>query len=178
MTNPAVWSSVLRRWLVFCKEITMSEGVYRANGRYFEEYSIGDTIVTVGRTITETDVVQFAGLTGDYNQIHTNRAYASQQLFGQRVAHGLLVLAISVGLATRTGIIEGTVLAFRELDWKFSRPVLINDTIHAQLEVIDIKPLPRLGGGNIILKANVYNQDNEVVQRGHWQMLVQSKPEV
>jgi 3-hydroxybutyryl-CoA dehydratase len=90
---------------------------------------------------------------------------------------GCWSLSISVGLATRTGIIEGTVLAFRELDWKFSRPVLINDTVHAKLEVIEMKPLPRLGGGNVILKASVYNQQNEVVQRGHWQLLVQSKPE-
>jgi 3-hydroxybutyryl-CoA dehydratase len=151
---------------------------YKPNGRYFEEYNLGDTIVTASRTITETDVIQFAGLTGDYNQLHTDKEYAAQHMFGQRIAHGLLVLSISVGLAARTGVIEGTVLAFRELDWKFSRPVLFNDTIHAKLEVTEIKPLPRLGGGNIILKASVYNQHNEVVQRGHWQLLVQSKPEV
>lgn len=153
----------------------MSETVYEPRGRYFEEFAPGDTIVTAGRTITESDVVRFAGLSGDYNEIHTNADYAADGMFGERIAHGLLVLSIATGLAVQTGVIEGTVLAFRELDWKFSRPVMIGDTIHAHLEVTESKPLPRLGGGSVTLKVTVYNQKEQVVHRGNWVMLVASE---
>ena len=153
----------------------MSDATYQPHGRYFEEFAEGDTIVTAGRTITEGDIVRFAGLSGDYNQIHTDADYAAQGLFGERVAHGLLVLSIASGLAVQTGMIEGTVLAFREVDWKFSRPVMIGDTVHVRVEVASTKALPRLGGGNVTMKVSVLNQRDEVVHRGHWVMLVESK---
>jgi 3-hydroxybutyryl-CoA dehydratase len=153
----------------------MQEPAYQPRGRHFEEFTVGDVIVSAGRTITEADVVNFAGLTGDYNQIHTDAEYAAREMFGRRIAHGLLVLSISVGLAVQTGLIEGTVLAFRELEWKFSRPVMLGDTIHVSLEVTEVKPLPRLGGGNVLLKATVFNQHQEAVHRGSWAMLVKSK---
>lgn len=155
----------------------MADNVFQPRGRHFEEFESGQTVVTAGRTITEGDIVQFAGLSGDFNQIHTDAEYAAQGMFGKRIAHGLLVLSIASGLAVQTGIIEGTVLAFRELDWKFSRPVMIGDTVHAEIEVEETKPLPRLGGGNVVMKITVLNQDDDVVHRGHWTMLVKSKTE-
>lgn len=155
----------------------MPDHAYQPRGRYFEEFESGQTVVTAGRTITEGDIVRFAGLSGDFNQIHTDAEYAAQEMFGKRIAHGLLVLSIASGLAVQTGIIEGTVLAFRELDWKFSRPVMIGDTVHAEIEVEETKPLPRLGGGNVVMKVTVLNQDDAVVHRGHWTMLVKSKSE-
>jgi 3-hydroxybutyryl-CoA dehydratase len=148
---------------------------YQPRGRFFEEFSIGDTVTTAGRTITETDVVNFAGLSGDYNQIHTDAHYAAQYDFGQRIAHGLLVQSIASGLAVQTGFIEGTVMAFRELDCKFSLPTFIGDTIHVELEITESKPLRRLGGGSITMKYNVVNQDGKAVQRGNWVMLVKSQ---
>jgi acyl dehydratase len=153
----------------------MTEVEYRPRGKYFEEFTVGNVVVTAGRTITEGDIVTFAGLSGDYNQIHTDAAYAAAGPFGQRVAHGLLVLSIASGLAVQTGIIEGTVLAFRELEWKFSRPVMIGDTIRAMLEVTETKSLPRLGGGSVFMKITVLNQKDEAVQRGNWVMLVQGR---
>lgn len=149
---------------------------YQPRGRYFEEFTVGEQVITAGRTVTEGDIVRFAGLSGDFNQIHTDAAYAAEGLFGERIAHGLLVLSIATGLAVQTGIIEGTVLAFRELEWKFSRPVMIGDTLHAEIDVTETKPLPRLGGGNVRMKVAVVNQRGEVVHRGHWDMLVQSRP--
>lgn len=149
---------------------------YQPRGRYFEEFAEGERVITAGRTVTEGDIVRFAGLSGDFNQIHTDAAYAAEGLFGERVAHGLLVLSIATGLAVQTGIIEGTVLAFRELEWKFSRPVMIGDTVHAEVEIVETKALPRLGGGNVRMKVSVVNQRGEVVHRGHWDMLVQSRP--
>lgn len=153
----------------------MTDQTHQPRGRFFEEFVVGDTIVTVGRTVTEADIVHFAGLSGDYTQIHTDAAYAASGMFGQRVAHGLLVLSIASGLAVQTGMVEGTVLAFRELAWKFSRPVTIGDTIRAEIEIIETKPVARLGGGSVDMKVNVRNQHDEIVHRGNWIMLVKSK---
>ena len=95
--------------------------------------------------------------------------------FGQRVAHGLLVQSIATGLAVQAGFIEGTVLAFRELDCKFSLPTYIGDSIHVTIEVLEKKPFPRLKGGNITMKYAVVNQKDEAVQRGNWVMLIKSR---
>jgi 3-hydroxybutyryl-CoA dehydratase len=147
-------------------------------GMWFDEFEVGQQIVTPGRTITENDIVSFAGLSGDYNQIHTDAEFARTSPFGQRVAHGILGLAIASGLAMRTGVLEGTVIAFREIDtWKFSKPVYIGDTIHAVLNVIETKPVPRLGGGSIIIEIAVKNQRDEVAMKGTWTALVASKPD-
>jgi len=152
----------------------MTELAYQPRGRYFEEFVIGDRLITAARTITESDIVTFAGLSGDFNQIHTDAEYAAKDTFGQRVAHGLLVQSIATGLAVQSGVIEGTVLAFRELSAKFSLPVFIGDTVHVELEIVEKKALPRLGGGNITMKYGVVNQHGKAVQRGDWIMLVKS----
>ncbi len=149
----------------------------RPRGRYFEEFTIGDKITSAGRTLTETDIVNFAGLSGDFNQIHVDAAYASGQMFKQRVAHGLLGLAMASGLAVQTGFMEGTILAFRQIDeWKFSKPIFIGDTIHVEIEVLETKALPRLGGGAITIKLDVKNQKSDIVQHGTWLALMMSQP--
>jgi len=144
-------------------------------GMYFEEFEVGHEVVSVGRTITETDVVTFAGLSGDYTQLHTDEEYSKGTLFGKRVAHGVLVLSIATGLAVRLGFIEGTALAFRELTCKFSQPVFFGDTIHVKARVKELKPMPRLGGGSVIFDVWVINQDGKTVQKGEWNMLIASK---
>jgi acyl dehydratase len=147
-------------------------------GLYFEEFTVGQKIVTVGRTIAESDIFAFAGLSGDFNQIHTDAEFAKTTPFGQRVAHGLLGVAITSGLAMRTGVLEGTVIAFREInEWKFSKPVFIGDTIHAEMTVTETKPLPRLGGGSVTIVFDVKNQKDETVMKGTWVVLVASKPQ-
>lgn len=146
-------------------------------GMFFEEFAVGQVVRTAGRTITEHDVVAFAGLSGDFNQIHTDEVYSRGTPFGHRVAHGLCVLSIASGLAVQTGIMEGTVLAFREiLDWKFSAPVYFGDTVHVDLEVVETKALPRLGGGSVTITLEVVNQDGKAVQRGRWAVLMLSRP--
>lgn len=146
-------------------------------GMFFEEFVPGQKVRTAGRTITETDVVGFAGLSGDYNQIHVDAAYAKTVPFGQRVAHGLCVLSIASGLAVQTGIMEGTVLAFREInEWKFSLPVFFGDTIHVEMAVTEVKAIPRLGGGNVTITLDVQNQDGKTVQKGKWAVLMMSQP--
>jgi len=147
-------------------------------GMWYEEFEVGQRIITPGRTITESDIVSFAGLSGDYNQIHTDAEFSSKAPFGKRVAHGLLILSIASGLAMRTGVLEGTVIAFREINnWKFSLPVYIGDTIHAELTIIETKPVRRLGGGSLQIEIAVKNQRNDVTMKGTWTALVASKPE-
>jgi 3-hydroxybutyryl-CoA dehydratase len=146
-------------------------------GLYFEEFSVGQKVSTVGRTIGEGDIFNFAGLTGDFNQIHTDAAFASKTQFGQRIAHGLLGLSVATGLIMRTGFLEGTVLAFREInEWKFVKPFFIGDTISAELTVSETKALPRIGGGAITASVAVKNQIDEICQRGSLNLLVLSKP--
>ena len=146
-------------------------------GLYFEEFEPGMQVITAARTITESDVVTFAGLSGDYNQIHTDAEFSKGTPFGARVAHGLLVLSIASGLAMRTGVLEGTVLAFREINnWKFSAPVLIGDTVHVELLVTESKALPRLGGGSVIIELAVKNQRGEITMKGTWTALITSRP--
>jgi acyl dehydratase len=148
----------------------------RPRGYYFEEFEIGYTIESASRTITETDIVMFAGLSGDYNQLHTDAEFAKGTLFGERVAHGLLGLSVASGLAQRLGFIEGTVQAFRELSWKFRGPILIGDTIRTRFTVRAKKDMPRLGGGLIDFDVAVLNQRDEVVQKGIWKALIASAP--
>jgi 3-hydroxybutyryl-CoA dehydratase len=150
---------------------------FKPRGRYFEEFEIGEVVVSAGRTITEADIVNFAGVSGDFTQIHTDAEYARQGAFGQRVAHGLLGLAIATGLTAQLGLIEGTVLAFRELTWKFSLPIFIGDTIHVKATVAERKAIRRLGGGAVTLDVQVINQDEKVVQRGKWVVLMASGQE-
>ena len=144
-------------------------------GMYFEEFEIGQKITTPARTVTEADVVAFAGLSGDYNPLHTNEEFAKTTPYGQRIAHGMLVVSIATGLADRQGFIDGTALAFRELSWKFSSPVFIGDTIHMVAEVVELKPMPRLGGGLVVLKAAMLNQNGKPVQKGEWRVLMKSR---
>lgn len=144
-------------------------------GMYFEEFAEGLEIVTGARTITETDIVGFAGLSGDFNFIHTNAQAAQQTPFGQRVAHGMLVASIATGLAVQQGFIDGTTLAFRELTWKFTKPVFIGDTIHVQVKITETKAMARMGGGLVTFDARVVNQNDEVVHKGEWRMLIKSR---
>ena len=146
-------------------------------GLYFEEFSVGQSVTTLGRTLSEDAIFSFAGLTGDYNQIHTDADFAAKTQFGQRIAHGLLGLSIAVGLIMRTGLLEGTVLAFREInEWKFVKPFFIGDTVHAELTITGTKSLPRIGGGALIATVAVKNQAGEVCQRGSLNLLMLSRP--
>ena len=143
-------------------------------GLYFDEFIIGQHIISPGRTVTESDVVAFAGLSGDYNQMHVDAEYSKKTPFGQRVAHGILVLSIASGLAVQTGVLEGTVLAFREInEWKFVKPVFLGDTIHVDMEVKETKELRRMGCGMVIIDFSVKNQAGDTVNKGLWTVLVE-----
>jgi len=144
---------------------------------YFEEFQAGQKITSTGRTVTEADIVAFAGLSGDFTQIHTDAEYSKNTPAGQRIAHGLLILSIASGLAAQTGVLEGTVIVFREIsEWKFIQPVFIGDTIHVELDVMETKAMPRVGGGTVAIELKVKNQHDQTVTKGTWTVLMASKP--
>jgi 3-hydroxybutyryl-CoA dehydratase len=143
---------------------------------FFEDFELGMKVASAGRTVTEHDVAAFAGLSGDFNQIHTDAEFARATPFGQRIAHGLLGLSIASGLAVQTGILGANVIAFREVgEWKFVKPVFIGDTIRVEMEVVETKAFPRLGGGLVTILANVQNQGGETTMKGTWTVLVRFK---
>ena len=155
----------------------MSE--YKPRGLYFDEFEIGQRFYSAGRTITESDIVSFAGLSGDYNQIHTDAQFAENTPYGQRIAHGLLVTSIASGLIAQSGLIEGTVLAFREIgNWKFAKPTFIGDTVSVEVDVTATKALRRLGGGSVEIALSIKNQNDEIVMKGSWVVLIISRPEM
>jgi len=153
----------------------MATAAGRARGHYFEEFEVGYTIVSPARTITEHDVCAFAGLSGDYNPLHTDAEYARDTPFGERIAHGVLGLAVATGLASRLGFLDGTTLAFLGLDWKFRKPILLDDTIHVVVAVTDKRAQPMMGGGIVTFDVRVVNHRDEVVQKGDWRILIRSR---
>lgn len=154
----------------------MSEMTLNA-GLFFEDFQPGIKMRSASRTVTEHDVVAFAGLSGDFNQIHTDAEFARKTPFGQRVAHGVLGLSIATGLAVQTGVLGANVMAFREIaEWKFTKPVFLGDTVHVVMEVAEVKALPRLGGGSVTLAAQLVNQAGETCMKGLWTVLVKTRP--
>jgi 3-hydroxybutyryl-CoA dehydratase len=146
-------------------------------GYYFDQFHVGEKYVSPGRTVTESDIVAFAGLSGDYNQIHVDEEYSKSTPYGQRIAHGLLGLSIASGLAVQTGIMEGTIVAFREIsEWKFVKPIHISDTIHVEMEVLETKEMSRLKVGALTIGLKVINQKEDLVMKGSWLVLIAIRP--
>ncbi len=146
-------------------------------GLWFEEFTEGLDIETRGRTVTEADVTNFAGVSGDFNPMHTDAEYAKATPYGQRVAHGALGFSIATGLAYQLGFLEGTILAFTGVEWKWRAPVFIGDTIRVMMKVTKRRAMPAAGGGLVTLDVKVLNQKNEVTQKGEWTVMIRSKPE-
>ncbi|MEW5945217.1 MAG: MaoC/PaaZ C-terminal domain-containing protein [bacterium] len=146
-------------------------------GLFYEEFNEGDEYVSPGRTITEADIVMFAGLSGDYNPLHTDAEFARETIFGGRIAHGLLVLSISTGLIARTGILAGTAMAFLGInEWKFTAPVLIGDTVHVKQTVESKRETKKADRGVVTFRSQVINHKGEAVQEGLRTIMVRRKP--
>jgi acyl dehydratase len=114
-----------------------------------------------GLTVTEAHIIQFAGLTGDYNPLHVDEVFARDTIFEGRVAHGLLTLSLAVGLFAP--LVAGTTIALLEVSARFLKPVRIGDTIYVESEVVDKKPSEKYNGGIITFRHEVKNQRGEVV---------------
>ena len=136
-------------------------------GLYWEEWKIGAEFVTSARTITETDIINFAGISGDYNPLHIDEEFCRNTQFGTRIAHGPVVYSIATGLIFQLPLYDDTLIAFLGFDsLKFTKPVKIGDTIHARVEVIEKRETSKSDRGIMKRLLQVLNQNNELVQEG------------
>lgn len=146
-----------------------------ATGLYFEEFEIGAKYVSQGRTITEADVAAFAGLSGDYNPLHTDAKFAATTPFGERIAHGMLTVAISTGMSNWTGIFAGTTIALLEQNIKYTGAVKFGDTVHLEMEVTGKKETSKPDRGIITLAAKMLNDADQVVVDMTWTLMMKRK---
>src|SRR6266852_5927901 len=145
-------------------------------GLYYEDFQAGMSFESRGRTITESDIVNFAGLSGDFTELHTNEEYASQAPFNRRIAHGLLTLSVSTGLMVQMNLITDTVVAFYGIDkLRFVKPVFIGDTIHVRKNVVDT--LTKGGEvGVVTFDTTVLNQKQETVLVYRDKLAIKKRP--
>lgn len=145
-------------------------------GMFFEEFEPGKEYVTRARTVTEADVVAFAGLSGDFNPLHTDAELMKSSQFGERIAHGMLVSSIGTGLSSQMGWFEGTTVALLEVTFRFKGPVKLGDTVHLVLKVREKRETSKPDRGILILDANVLNQRDQPVIEGEWTTMMRRKP--
>ncbi len=144
---------------------------------FWEELNPGDSAESLRRTVTEADIVNFCGVSGDFNWFHIDDVGAKDSVFGQRVAHGMLVTSIATGLQVEKMEPKIATAAFVGLDtWQFRAPVFIGDTLRVKRtigEKAENEKNPKAGWCKY--EVEVLNQDDKVVQRGVWNMLIQRK---
>jgi acyl dehydratase len=130
----------------------------RSNMKYYDDFEVGEKIVTRGRTITEADIVMFAAFSGDWYPLHTDVEYAKKGPFGERIAHGMLVLSATSGLMP---LYDMAIVAFYGMDKvRFAAPTKIGDTLHLEMEVLE-KTDKGDAGGVVTLKSSAKNQRGE-----------------
>ena len=141
-------------------------------GLTYDEFEIGDRYQSQARTVTEADVVSFAGISGDFNPLHTDAEFGKSTPFGERIAHGMLLVAMATGMANWTGVFKGTTIALMEQLIKYKGVVKFGDTIHLELEVLEKTPTSKPDRGIVKYAARVINQRDEVVIDGVWTLLM------
>lgn len=146
-----------------------------ATGLTFEEFEIGTTYKSQGRTITEADVVAFAGLSGDYNPLHTDSNFAATTPFGERIAHGMLTVAVSTGMSNWTGVFAGTTIALMEQNIKYTGAVKFGDTVHLEMEVIEKKETSKPDRGIVKFAARMLNDESKVVVDMLWTLMMKRR---
>ncbi len=143
--------------------------------QFFEEIQVGDEYLSPGRTVTEADIVAFAGLSGDYNVLHTDAEFMRSSIFGERIAHGLLGLAIQSGLGMRAMPRPFATIAFLGLRWRFKGPIKIGDTLKVRIKVADKRETSKPDRGIVVLQRAIVNQRGEVVQEGETDIMVERR---
>ncbi len=148
---------------------------YVNRGIYFEDIEIDKEIYTARRTILDCDVANFAGLSGDYNPLHIDDEYAKTNIFGERIAHGTLGIAIMTGQVNQLGIFEGTTVSLMEIQNKFKNPIMIGDTVHSV--IIPRKKTPSKNPSRGIVECDVFliNQDDKVLIEAKWVLMIACK---
>ncbi len=148
---------------------------YKPRGKTFDDLNIGDEIITTGRTITETDVVNFAGISGDFHPEHMNEEYAKKGPLGGRIAHGLLTTAVATGMVNQTGITEGTTIAVLEMKERFIKAVRFGDTLRSVFKIINKKETKKPDRGIVTAALTVLNQKDDVVLEAEIVMMLYRK---
>jgi acyl dehydratase len=146
-----------------------------ATGLHFEEFEIGAAYTSQGRTITEGDVVAFAGLSGDFNPLHMDAEFAATTPFGERIAHGMLTVIISTGMSNWTGIFAGTTLALMEQNIQYKAPVMFGDTVHLEMTVTEKKETSKPDRGIVKFDAKMINQRGESVVDMVWTLMMKRR---
>ena len=141
-------------------------------GLTFDQFNLGDTFVSQARTVTEADVVNFAGLSGDFNPLHTDEEFSKTTPFGARIAHGMLIAAMATGLANWTGVFEGTTIALMEQVIQYKGAVKFGDTVHLELKVAEKKETSKPDRGVIVVETKVCNQESKAVIEGKWTLMM------
>lgn len=145
-------------------------------GLYWEEWEVGAEFFTSARTITEADIVNFAGISGDYNPLHIDEEFCRKTQFGTRIAHGPLIYSIAAGLLFQLHLYDDTLIAFLGFDsLKFTKPVKIGDTIHVRIEVLEKRETSKPDRGVMKRLLQVLNQNDEVVQEGVQAFLLKNR---
>ena len=144
---------------------------------YYEDFRSGQVFLSQARTITEADVVTFAGWSWDTNPVHTDAETARQGRFGERIAHGLLGLSVAMGLASRLGVFESCSVALLGIDgWRFQRPLMLGDTVRCRVEILDTRLTSKGDAGILRRRFTLLNQRDEDVQEGEIPLLVSLRP--
>lgn len=146
-------------------------------GKYFDDFEIGQEFVSPARTITSTDIVNFACLSGDFNEVHTNFEYCKTTPFGEPIAHGPLIYGIMGGLQYASGINDGTLLALLQIDaWRMLSPVKHGDTIRLHSRVLDMKESSKSDRGVVTFERQCLKQDGTVAQEMKATLLYKRRP--
>jgi acyl dehydratase len=144
---------------------------------YYEDFRPGQVFLSQGRTITEADVVTFAGWSWDTNPVHTDAEGARHGRFGERIAHGLLGLSVALGLASRLGVFESCSIALLGIDgWRFQRPLLLGDTVRVRVEILGTRLTSKGDAGILHRRFTLLNQREEKIQDGEVPLLVSLRP--
>jgi acyl dehydratase len=144
---------------------------------FFDDLSVGDSWTSGRRTVTEADIVQFAGVSGDFNPLHTDAVFAAETIYGRPIAHGALVLSIATGLRQQMGLFNGTLKGLLEIrSWRFLAPVMPGDTIEAVTTIEELRSTSKPGQGVVLQRVDVNNQRDETVQSGELVTLMLSRP--
>lgn len=144
-------------------------------GWYYEDFEVGRTIVTQGRTITEADIGNFAGVTGDFNPLHTDEVFARGTDFGGRIAHGPMVIGMAFGLGSQAGLFNETVLGLLGVQWTFKAPVRAGDTLRVAITPLEVRRTKKPDRGIVSLLLVVRNQHHAEVQMGECQIMLECR---
>lgn len=145
-------------------------------GLFFEDFTLGRSFESFGRTLTDADLVLFAGLSGDFNPVHMDQETAQATPFRGRVAHGMLVQSIATGLAVQMGLFHGTLVALASMEIAWKTPARVGDTIRVILEVADVDSKPKSKRGTIEFQVQVKKADDTVLVESRWQTVVSRRP--